>query len=206
MKAKTDFSTKPYNRCLSCPHRSLRCDGPRTSAMEFKRWCEFMHDMKEVNGLTNTYISEKTGVSIKTIERIMAQSADQDIMRETARRIEDVIIGSSNQYPCILAYEESVPNESLKLSEALRDLEHALNDNRDYKAILENIHNSYNAEMQIIREEDKKKTDYLLGQIERLRKEVDDLWAENRRKSKIVDLYVELQASLQAAKTNNSDS
>lgn len=201
MKAKTDFSTKPYNRCLSCPHRSVRCDGPRTSAMELKRWCEFMHDMKEINGLTNTYIAEKTGISIKTIERIMAQNTDQDIMRETARRIEDVIIGSSNQYPCILAYEENVPNESLKLSEALRDLERALSENRDYKALLENIHNSYNAEMQIIREEAKKKTEYLLAQVDRLQKEADDLWAENRRKSKIVDLYVELQA----AKTNTSD-
>ena len=200
MKAKTDFSTKPYNRCLSCPHRKVRCDGPRTSAMELKRWCEFMRDMKEVNGLTNAEIAEKSGVSVKRIEQLMAQNCDQDIMRETARRIEDAIIGSSNQYPCILAYEENVPNESLKLSEALRDLERALNDNKDYKTALDNIHNSYNAEMQIIREEAQKKTEYLLGQIERLRREVDDLWAENRRKSKIVDLYVELQASLNAEK------
>ena len=202
MKTKTDFSTKPYNRCLSCPHRKVRCDGPRTSAMELKRWCEFMRDMKEVNGLTNAEIAEKSGVSVKRIEQLMAQNCDQDIMRETARRIEDAIIGSSNQYPCILAYEENVPNESLKLSEDLRDLERALNDNKDYKTALDNIHNSYNAEMQIIREEAQKKTEYLLAQIERLRREVDDLWAENRRKSKIVDLYVELQASLQAAKTN----
>ena len=199
MKTKTDFSSKPYNRCLTCPYRSVRCDGPRTSAMELKRWCEFMHDMKEVNGLTNTYIAEKSGVSLKTIEKIMAQNADQDIMRETARRIEDVIIGSSNQYPCILAYEENAPHEA-KHSETLRELERVLSENEVYKTTLENIHNSYNAEMKILREEEKKKTDYLLAQIERLRKEVDDLWAENRRKSKIVDLYVELRSSLNAEK------
>ena len=205
MKKKTDHSSKPYNRCLSCGHRSTRCDGPRTSAMDLARWCEFMHDMKEVNGLTNTYIAEKSSVSLKTIEKIMAQNADQDIMRETARRIEDVIIGSSNQYPCILAYEENVPNESLKHSETLRELERVRSENEVYKTTLENIHNSYNTEKQIIREEAQKKTDYLLAQIERLRKEVDDLWAENRRKSKIVDLYVELQASLNAEKNNKSD-
>ena len=203
MKTKTDFSTKPYNRCLSCPHRSVRCDGPRTSAMELKRWCEFMHDMKEVNGLTNAEIAEKSGVSVKRIEQLMAQNCEQDIMRETARRIEDAIIGSSNQYPCILAYEENVPNESLKHSETLRELERVRSENEVYKTTLENIHNSHNTEKQIIREEAQKKTDYLLAQIERLRKEVDDLWAENRRKSKIVDLYVELQASLNAEKNNN---
>jgi len=194
MKAKTDFSAKPYNRCLSCDYRiDHRCDGPRTSAMELKRWCEFMRDMKDANNLTNAYIAEKSGVSIKTIERIMAQNSDQDIMRETARRIEDAIIGSSNQYPCYLAFEATIPEDTQKLNDALRDLERALDDNKDYREALDNIHASYNAEMQIIRDEAQKKVDYLLSQVDRLRREVDDLWAENRRKSKIVDLYVESQ-------------
>ena len=194
MKVRTDFSAKPYNRCLSCDYRiDHRCDGPRTSAMELARWCEFMRDMKEANGLTNAYIADKSGVSLKTIERIMAQNSDQDIMRETARRIEDAIIGSSNQYPCYLAFEQQNPDDSLKLSVALRDLEHALNDNKDYREALDKIHASYNAEMQIIRDEAKAKVDYLREQVNRLRQEVDDLWAENRRKSKIVDLYIESQ-------------
>ena len=193
MKKKIDYSAKPYNRCLSCTHRGLRCDGPRTSAMNLARWCEFMHDMKEVNGLTNAYIAEKSGVSIKTIERLMAQNIDQDIMRETARRIEDAIIGASNQYPCILAFEESLPQNTQLLSETLKDLEHALNDNKDYKAVLDNIHASYNAEMQLIRDEAKQKIDHLLGEVERLRKENDYLWAENIRKSKIVDMFIEKQ-------------
>ena len=126
MKKKTDYSTKPYNRCLSCAHRSVRCDGPRTSAMNLARWCEFMRDMKEVNGLTNMYIAEKSGVSIKTIERLMAQNIEQDIMRETARRIEDAIIGSSNQFPCILAYEESVPQNAKQLDVDLKAVDFAV--------------------------------------------------------------------------------
>ena len=193
MKKKTDFSSKPYNRCLTCGHRSLRCDGPRTSAMNLARWCEFMHDMKEVNGLTNAYIAEKSGVSIKTIERLMAQNIEQDIMRETARRIEDAIIGASNQYPCILAFEESFPQNTQLLNDTLKELEHALNDNKDYKAVLDNIHASYNAEMQLIRDEAKQKIDHLLGEVDLLRKENENLWAENLRKSKIVDKFVELQ-------------
>ena len=97
MKKHNDFSVKPYNRCLSCPHRKVRCDGPRTAGLELARWCEYMRDMKELNGMTNAYIAEASGVSVKTVERLMALNADQDIMRDTARRIENVIIGSTSK-------------------------------------------------------------------------------------------------------------
>ena len=194
MKTKTNFADKPYNRCLPCAHRAeKRCDGPRTSAMELHRWCEFMRDMKEANDLTNAYIAEKSGVSIKTIERLMALNSDQDIMRETARRIEDAIIGSSNQYPCYLAFEENVPATSGKLNDALRELERVIADNDDYKKALDNIHASYNAEMQVIRDEAQAKISDMRSQIDRLQRDNDYLWAENNRKSKLVDMFIEKQ-------------
>ena len=197
MKAKTDFTDKPYNRCLTCSHRAeKRCDGPRSSAMPLHRWCEFMRDMKEANGLTNAYISEKSGVSLKTIERLMSLNSDQDIMRETARRIEDAIIGSSNQYPCYLAFEENSPQDSQKLNDALRDLERALADNHDYRKALDNIHDSYKAEMQQIRDEAQEKITYLRTQIDRLQRDNDNLWAENSRKSKIIDMFLGQQNGL----------
>jgi hypothetical protein len=65
-----------------------------------------MRDMKIANGLTNAEVAENSGVSLKTVEKIMALSCTQDIMRETARLIEDAVIGSSNQYPCYLAFED----------------------------------------------------------------------------------------------------
>lgn len=199
MKKKTDFSDKPYNRCIFCHHRiERRCDGARSSAMDFNRWCEYMRDMKEANDLTNAYIAKESEVSIKTIERIMSLKSDQDIMRETARRIENAIIGSSNQYPCYLAFEESVPDNAQKLNDALRELERALHDNQDYRAALDNIHASYNAEIQAIRAEanerlmeEKEKTAQLMTQVDRLRIEVDNLWAENNRKAKLVDMFWE---------------
>ena len=200
MKTKTDFSSKPYNRCLSCPHRKVRCDGPRSSAMDLARWCEFMRDMKELNGLTNAEIAEKSGVSIKTIERLMALNCEQDIMRETARRIEDAIIGSSNQYPCYLAFEETHPSSDQKLNDAMRDLERALNDNKDYRALLDGIHASYNAEMQTIRDEAKRKIDFLLQQVEHLRQENANLWAENARKARVVDRFLDKETFSQAEK------
>lgn len=190
MRRKTEFGEKPYNRCLTCHHRSIRCDGPRTSAMTLARWCEFMLDMKEARGLTNAYIAEKSEVSIKTVERLMALNSEQDIMRETARRIENAVIGSSNQYPCYLAYEEQHSGSDQQLSAALRDLEKALSDNNGYRAALDNIHASYNMEMQTIREEAQKKIDYLIKHIEELRKETEYLRIENDRKAKIIDKYL----------------
>lgn len=190
MKKKTDFSAKPYNRCLTCNHRKVRCDGPRTAGLPLDRWCEYMRDLKDVNGLTNAYIAEESGVSVKTIERIMAQNSDQDIMRETARRIENAIIGSTSKYPCYLAFEEEHhPNEQ-KLNDALRELERALDDNKDYRAALDNIHASYQAELDTVRDEAQRKIDYLVEQIGRLRKEVDYLQEENVRKAKIIDKFI----------------
>ena len=200
MKKQIDYGNKPYNRCLSCPHRKVRCDGPRTSAMDLRRWCEFMHDMKEINGLTNAYIAEKSGVSIKTIEKLMAQTYGQDIMRDNARRIEDVIIGSSNQYPCILAFEESLPENNQKLATALTELERAQNDINEYKAAFAKIHDSHNTEMQFLRDEAKLKIDHLLAEVDQLRKENANLWAEVNHKTKIIDMVLEKQEKILSEK------
>lgn len=176
MKVKREFGEKPYNRCLYCPHREARCDGPRTSAMELRRWCEFMRDMRDVNGLTNSDVAEKSKVSIKTVERIMALKCEQDIMRETARNIEDAVIGSSNQYPCYLAFEEEAPDDRKLFGEVKKELDRA-------NAALNNIHESYKAEMQIIRDEAQKKIDFLMAQIERLQR-------DNDRKGEMIDKFI----------------
>lgn len=201
MKRRTDFSTKPYNRCISCNHRmSHLCNGPRTSDMDLARWCEFMRDMKEVNELTNAEIAEKSGVSVKRIEQLMAQNCEQDIMRDTARRIESAILGPCSQYPCYLAFEEASPDTSTQLNNAIKDLEHALNDNKGYKAMLESIQISHAAEMQKLREESQAKIDFLLDQIVCLRRDNDNLWAENKRKSRLVDSLLEKENVLPTEK------
>lgn len=191
VQEKTNFGDKPYNRCLTCRHRGVRCDGPRTSAMSLGRWCEFMRDMKKANGLTNIYVAETADISVKTIERLMALTYDKDILRDTARRIEDAIIGSSNQYPCILAYEEELPDDTPKIKALMQEMEHILGDNRMYKTTLDNIHASYAAEIQTIREESKEKTEQLLTQIDRLRQEIDYLRLENDRKARIIDKFLD---------------
>ena len=169
MKTRPDPSSKPYYRCLSCMRFGISCSGHSTRDMGLQSWCEYMRDIKEVRHLTNAYIANVADVSVKTIERIMAISIDQDIRRETARRIEVAIIGTANQYPCYLAFEESNP------------------DNTDYKVVLENIQASYNAEIRSVRDEAKVEISHLLADIEQLYKQIDYLQRENEQKGKIID-------------------
>lgn len=190
MKKQNNTAEKSYNRCLSCPHRTVRCNGPRTSDLPLDRWCEYMRDMKVANKLTNAEISELSGVSMKTVERIMALNSDQDIMRDTARKLEGVIIGSERAYPCYLAFlEEHQPDA--KHSDAVRQLEHAMIEIQEYKAALENIHASYKAELDTVRTEAQKKIDYLMDLVNKLQTDNDNLWTENKRKSKLVDTLIE---------------
>lgn len=161
-----------------------------------------MRAIKEEKHLTNAYVAEKADVSVKTIERIMALNCDQDIMRDTARRIELVIMGDSTDYPCYLALEEHVPEVSTKLNDALRELERALVDKEDYRLALDKIHETHAAEMQTInaahaldlqalRDDSAAKIDYLLRQLEHVQRDNDYLWTENNRKARIIDRIID---------------
>lgn len=211
MKKQIIFTDEPYIACLDCSHRRAgRCKGPNTSAMSLLEWSRFMRALKEASGLTNKDIEKAAGCSIKTIERIMALNTDLDIMRDTARRIEIAIMGASTGYPCYLAFEENVPEVSQKLNEALRELERNLADSdEDHRKALDNIHNSHtaeiqaikvthNTELQAVRDEAEVKIQYLRNQIERLQHENDSLWAENTRKSRIIDRLIELREASSA--------
>lgn len=203
MKKQIVFTDEPYYACLECSHRrESRCNGPRTSTMTLEEWCKFMRAMKEKTGITNKEVEKRTGISVKTIEKIMAINCDNDIMRDTARLIENAILGSSTSYPCYLAFEENVPEVSQRVSGALADLERSLGE--QYAAELDNLRNSHAAEMLAVKakhtakmtalkEEESAKVEYLRQLVERLQREKDNLWAENVRKSRIIDQLIEIQ-------------
>lgn len=207
MKKQIIFTDEPYVACLECSHRKEgRCNGPRTSTMSLQEWSKFMRAVKEADGLTNKEVEERTGhmVSQKTIEHLMAMNCDRDIMRDTAARIENAIIGSSTSYPCYLAFKENLPEMSQRVSNALRDLERDLDEK--HLAALDELHNSHAAEMLALKvahtaelnakqEENDIKIQYLREQIDRLQRDNDNLWHEINRKGKIIDRLVELQES-----------
>lgn len=113
MKTRTDPSTKPYYRCLSCAKFRSACGGIPTRDLDLQNWCEYMRDVKELAHLTNAFIAEKADVSIKTIERIMAINCDTDIRRATARRIEQVVIGPVAKYFCDMDYDSSAATDRI---------------------------------------------------------------------------------------------
>ena len=201
MKKQIIFTDEPYYACLECSHRGAgRCNGPRTSSMTLVEWCKFMRAMKEKSGITNREIEKQSGISVKTIEKIMALNTDHDILRDTARMIENVILGACTSYPCYLAFEENLPEVSQRVSNDLRDLERSLDE--QHREALDNIRNSHAAEMLAIKtahtaelnaakDEADTKIQYLREQIERLQRDNDLLLVENARKGKLIDKLIE---------------
>ena len=114
MKTRSDPSTKPYYKCLSCARFRKVCGGIPTREMDLKNWCEYMRDVKEIAHLTNAYIAKEADVSSSTIERIMAINIDKDILRAAARRIELVVIGPVGKHICELDYDDSAAAERIE--------------------------------------------------------------------------------------------
>ena len=201
MKKTVIFTDEPYRACLDCSHRAAtRCQGPRTSNMTLQEWCRFIKAIKEKAEYTNIEVADGADVSLSTVESIMSLNRDKDILRDTARRIENFVLGVGTGYPCYLAFEENVPEVSQRVSNALRDLERELDE--QHLAALDNLRNSHTAEMLAIKathnaeltaakEEADAKIKYLREQIARLERDNDNLWEENARKGKLIDRLVE---------------
>ena len=203
MKKTVIFTDEPYKSCLDCSHRAAtRCKGPRTSNMTLQEWCKFIKAIKEAAGYTNTEVAEGAEVSLSTVESIMSLNREKDILRDTARRIENFVLGVGTGYPCYLAFEENIPDVSQRVSKAMLDLERELDEK--HLAALDNLRSSHAAEMLAIKtanEADKDaikaeydaKIQYLRNQLERSEREKDILWNEITRKGRIIDRFVDLQ-------------
>ena len=111
MKTRTDPSTKPYYKCLSCHRFRKACGGIPTREMDLKEWCEYMRDVSDIFHLTNEYVAQAAEVSVNTVERVMAINVKQDIMRANARRIELVVIGPVGKHICELEYDSTAAAE-----------------------------------------------------------------------------------------------
>ena len=102
MKTRPDPSTKPYSRCLLCPRFRKLCGGRPTREMDLQSWCEYICDVMDLAHLSCADVAKEAEVSVRTMERIKALSIDQDIMRGTTRRIEQVVLGPVGEHTCCL--------------------------------------------------------------------------------------------------------
>lgn len=118
MKQKQDYSAKPYNRCLSCPRFRNMCGGIPTRGMDLKEWSEYIRDVMDYFGLSAAHVAEKSEISQRKVESIHAINIEQDIMRSTARRIEQVVLGSVTRFICDMDYDAKSAAEKIVSLEA----------------------------------------------------------------------------------------
>ena len=111
MKTRPDPSTKPYYRCLLCPRFRKNCGGRPTRDMDLQSWCEYICDVMDLAHLSCADVAKEAEVSVRTMDRIKALSIDQDIMRATARRIEQVVLGPVGEHTCYLDHDGSAAAE-----------------------------------------------------------------------------------------------
>ena len=137
MKPRTDPSTKPYYKCLSCPNFRQDCAGLPTRDMSLQEWCEYIRDVSDAFHLSNAYIASQADVSIKTVERIEAVNCDKDIMRSTARRIEIVVLGAVGNPTCRLDHDPTAASELINQLRA--DLENLDQENKRYQKIIDKL-------------------------------------------------------------------
>lgn len=115
MKQKRDITNKPYYRCFICPRFRKLCGGRPTRDWDFLEWCEYMRDARDWFNLSNDYITEKAQSSDGTTERIMSVKSNQDIMRATARRYEQAIIGPVGEFTCYFDHDHTAADQIAKL-------------------------------------------------------------------------------------------
>lgn len=131
MKTRPDPSTKPYYRCLTCPRFRKICGGRPTRDMDLKDWCEYICDVMDACHLSIEYVTQKSEVSKKTMEKIRAINCEQDMMRGTTRRVEQVVLGPVGNHTCYLDYSDDTAAE--RINRLLAEVEYWRKEN-DRKA------------------------------------------------------------------------
>lgn len=184
---------KPFNKCFECHSFRNGCSGPNLSVMSIPRVCEFLQMARIFLDFSYQDAADGTGISLTTIKRTLTGKIS-DPSFFTISAISVYLLGDpKGKYPCAIPNIVSDVDNDVKLNDALRELERALADNTDYRNALDNIHHSYKVEMDTIRSEAQKKIDFLLEQVEHYRMENNYLWAENNRKSNVIDMFLEKQ-------------
>jgi len=136
--------------------------------------------LRELTGsLTNEEIAEKAEVSSSTVARIMRGDVDKDIKRWTVAAIESVLIGSSGAYPCAMELEAELPPLAKELEEKSAELSAKTLEADQLRVTLEEIHASYEKELNTLRAENQRKIDHLTAEVAHLR-------AENTNKNAII--------------------
>ena len=149
---------KPYNICISCPKLGQTCDGPNFLAMSIDRFCEWCRLRRDYLGWKNQLVADKACVSKISVDRIMAGDS-KDLRITTMQAVAKALVnGVWGQSPCVLVTETEkeiyVDNPVI-----VAQCQHLQN-------TLDTLSAEYKNEIAAIREEDRKKIDFLMKQVE----------------------------------------
>ena len=191
-----EFLTGPFDECIACPYLRNGCSGPRTSAMEYPRWIVWIKAVMERFGIKNRHIAEGTPLSKSTVDDILA-GRRKDMTRSACCYIENFVLGDG-KWPCARTIKDGSDVVYEDRPETLEALRIAQEDGRELREALEDIHDSYEKELEKVRADGEKNSsrlqrmiDHLIEQLGSLRKITDHLREENARKSKVIDGYME---------------
>jgi len=178
---------KPFNKCFQCHSFRSGCSGPNLSVMGVERVCEFLQMARIFLKKSYQDVADGTGISLATIKRTLTGKVN-DPSFFTISSIAAYLLGDPNgKYPC--AIPNIVVDESSQhlLAEALKDIERLGSDNEEYKRIQDNIHASYQQEIDAVCKRYQGMIDTLKDELQRAWIQADAWKAENERKAKIID-------------------
>ena len=190
-----------FDRCITCERIGQDCV-PNLLALPWPDLLDFWKKRQKHLDWSNQVLSDKSKIPVGTINRIKA--GEDDARYSTMSSIIHALLGGQSvEFPCqkkldqefahfemlekqcaeltstneclasqMIAMEEKCKKSEVDLQCALKDLDCARADKADAR----------------------KKIDYLLSQVDRLQRDNDNLWAENIRKSRIVDKYMEMKS------------
>lgn len=187
MKNRCNFTSGPYDRCLKCEYLGNGCDGPRTTAMTLDRWCQWCRQIKEERGYTNAYISEQTGLSEVTVERIMACKITQDIMRSTAAILENFLIGSDGKWPCAMDANQDKEVVYMDKPETLTMLTERGIQVENLRRHLDDLKGTMDREVERVRQEYEDDVSFYKEQILTYKEQISFLKDQVARKDSYID-------------------
>lgn len=173
-----DIRQRPYDLCLECPYFSKTCDGPNILAMENERWIEWAHSRMTQLKITRAKLAELSGVPEGTIVSIMS-GRTKDARFSTVRDMTKALSGGCwGEYPCHFASlminselkEEDTDIDRMKLdfSLAQRKIDTYEAELAALRRAVDTAEEKSDKRIAEVKEEARKKVDYLRAQVEKL--------------------------------------
>lgn len=209
-----------FDKCVTCERIGQDCV-PNLLALPWPELLDFWKKRQAFLGWSNQVLSDKSKIPVGTINRIKAgeddarystmrsiihaliggnsaefpcqKKLDQEFahVETLEKQCKELTSENDALVAQMKAIEEAHQSDAANLNNALKDLERALANNKEYKAALESIYAHHKEEMEAARADSQKKIDYLLDLVEKLRADNDNLWKENNRKGKLVDKFID---------------